>query len=241
MALGLGLGIDKSGKSPWLPSDESTLVAWYKNGTRVTEDVGVANWSDSSSNSYHMTQATDAEQPAYNASTGALTFDRDASQTLVSSSFIGGTQGLDLEYIIGIKLNPADTIAQSILGATTPSSEMVKIMDSDTIRVKPGNTNVNFDLESGHNTSDDCVWIIVRKNNEEVSLYKNLPSGDTLVQQDSAQACAGNFKIDIIGSRSGGSPNYFNGTVKEMVFFKGVADSDSDALRDNLFARLKSL
>ena len=241
MALGLGLGIDKSGKSPWLPSDESTLVAWYKNGTRVTEDVGVANWSDSSSNSYHMTQATDAEQPAYNASTGALTFDKDASQTLASSAFIGGTDGLDDEFIIGIKVNPVTTVAQVILGATTPATEMLKIMDTDTIRVKPGNTNVNFDLESGHNTSDDCVWIIVRKNNEEVSLYKNLPSGDTLVQQDSAQACPGAYKIDTIGRKAGTSPNYFGGTIKEMVFFKDVADADSDALRDNLFERLKAL
>ena len=48
----------------WLPSDESTLVAWYKNGTGITEDVGVASWADSSSNSYDMVQATDAEQPA---------------------------------------------------------------------------------------------------------------------------------------------------------------------------------
>jgi hypothetical protein len=118
---------------------------------------------------------------------------------------------------------------------------MLKIMDSDTIRVKPGGTNVNYDLESGHATSDDSVWIIVRKNNEEASLYKNLPSGDTLVQQDSAQACPGAYKIDTIGRKAGTSPNYFGGTIKEMVFFKDVADADSDALRDNLFERLKAL
>ena len=241
MALGLGLGIDKSGKSPWLPSDESTLVAWYKNGTRVTEDVGVANWSDSSSNSYHMTQATDAEQPAYNASTGALTFDKDASQTLASSAFIGGTDGLDDEFIIGIKINPTGTTAQVVLGATDPASEMLKIMDTNTIRVKPGTDNVNFDLNAGHATSDDSVWILVRKNNGEASLYKNLPSGSSLVQHGSAQACPGKYKIDTIGRKAGGSPNYFNGTMKEIVIFKDVDDADSDVLRDNLYARLKDL
>jgi hypothetical protein len=221
----------------WLPSDESTLVAWYKNGTGITEDVGVASWADSSSNSYDMVQATDAEQPAYSA--GTLTFDTTASQTLVSSSFIGGTDGLDAEFIIGIKLNPTDSSAQVILGATTPTSEMLKIMDTDTIRVKPATTNVDFDLEAGHATSDDSVWIIVRKNNDEASVYKDL--NGVLVQQDSAKACAGKYKIDTIGRKAGGSPNYFDGTMKEIVIFKDVDDADSDALRDNLYARLKSL
>mgnify|MGYP003670578804 FL=1 len=107
MALGLGLGIDKSGKSPWLPSDESTLVAWYKNGAGITlngSDVSI--WADSSSNNNNMSQSDAGKQPAFNASTGALTFDDGAEQYLESSSKIGGASGLDDEFIVGFRTNP---------------------------------------------------------------------------------------------------------------------------------------
>jgi len=220
----------------WLPSDESTLVAWYKNGTGITEDVGVASWADSSSNSYDLVQATDAEQPAYSA--GTLTFDASASQSLASSSEIGGTNGLDAEFVIGFKIAPDDHNTV-VLGHTSTASEMVKLLNATTVRVKPSTSNVDFTMESGHDVKDDSSWVIVRKNNDEVSVYKDL--NGVLVQQDSAKACAGDFKLDTIGRRAGGTPNYFDGTIKEIVIFKDVADADSDALRDNLYARLKNL
>jgi len=237
MSLGLGLGIDKSGKSAWLPSDESTLEAWYKNGTGITVDVGVQRWVDSSKNSYTMEQSTDTKQPAYSA--GTLTFDPDASQSLVSSTAIGGVRGLEEEFIIGFKIDPEEhnTI---VLGHTSTQSEMIKLLNASTIRVKPSTSNVDFTMESGHDVKDASSWIIVRKSNDEVTVYKDV-GGDNLVQQDDAKACAGDFILDSIGRRAGETPNYFDGTMKEIVIFKDVEDADSDDLRDNLYARLKSL
>jgi len=237
MSLGLGLGIDKSGKSAWLPSDESTLEAWYKNGTGITVDVGVSQWVDSSKNSYTMGQSTDAEQPAYSAG-GTLHFDESASQSLVSSTAIGGVRGLEEEFVIGFKIDP-DEHNTVVLGHTSTQSEMIKLLNASTIRIKPSTSNVDFTMESGHDVKDDSSWIIVRKNNDEVSVYKDMDG--ILVQQDDTKACAGDFVLDTIGRRAGETPNYFDGTIKEIVIFKDVADADSDALRDNLYARLKNL
>ena len=226
----------------WLPSDESTLEAWYRNKEGITEDVGVSAWADSSSNSHDMVQDTDSKQPAYNASTGALTFDDGAEQYLESSSDIGGVNGLDDEFIVGFKTNPTKNNIVN-LGHSDSTTEMIKFAPSNnnSIRVKPASSNVDFDMESGHQIQDDCTWVIVRKSNSEVSVYKNLPSGDTLVQQDSAKAVAGNFILNIIGRRGAATANYFEGTMKEIVMFKDVADADSDDLRDNLFNHLKAL
>ena len=243
MALGLGLGIDKSGKSPWLPSDESTLVAWYKNGAGITlNGSDVSTWADSSSNNNNMSQSDAGKQPAFNASTGALTFDDGAEQYLESSSDIGGASGLDDEFIVGFRTNPTKNNIVN-LGHSDSTTEMIKFApgNANTIRVKPASSTVDFDMESGHQILDDCTWIIVRKNNGEVSVYKNLPSGSTLVQQDSAKACTGDFVLNTIGRRGAVVSNYFEGTMKEIVMFKDVPDANSDALRDNLFARLKSL
>jgi len=228
----------------WLPSDESTLEAWYKNKTGITlNGSDVSAWADSSSNSYNMVQATATKQPAYNASTGALTFVYTDEQALVSSSDIGGAGGLDDEFIIGFKTNVNRRNVVN-LGHSGSTTEMIKFGpgSNNRIRVKPGSDAVDYDMESGHDVEDDCTWIIVRKNNGEVSVYKDLPSSKTLVQQDSAQDCTGDFILNTIGARGHGSqPNYFDGTMKEIVIFKDVADADSDALRDNLYERLKDL
>ena len=70
----------------WSPSDESNLEAWYQNKVGITlNGSDVSTWADSSTNSFDMTQATASEQPAYDASTGKLTFDKTASQNLGSS------------------------------------------------------------------------------------------------------------------------------------------------------------
>ena len=150
--------------SKWLPSDESTLEAWYRNKEGITEDVGVASWADSSSNSYDMVQATDSQQPAYNASTGALTFDDSDEQYLKSSSDIGGTDGLDTGFVIGFKINAGKNNIVN-LGHSDSSTEMIKFGPSgnNVVRVKPASSNVDFTMESGHNVQDDCSWIIVRK------------------------------------------------------------------------------
>ena len=86
----------------WQPSDETGLEAWYKYQSGITlNGSDVSAWADSSSNSYDMVQATATEQPAYNASTGALTFIAGDSTNLQSASSLA----LSDEFTIGIKLS----------------------------------------------------------------------------------------------------------------------------------------
>ena len=65
----------------WLPSDESSLVAWYKNQALITlNGSDVQSWEDSSANTYDMKQTTVGQQPAY--SGGVVTFDSSADTNL---------------------------------------------------------------------------------------------------------------------------------------------------------------
>jgi len=232
--LGLGNSVSASQyPGGWLPSDESTLEAWYRFNEGITlNGSDVSAWADSSSNTFNMTQGTESKQPAF--SSGTLTFTSSNEEALASSSAFT----LDAEFVIGFKVDP-DEHNTVILGHNSTASEMIKLLNSSTIRIKPDTANVDFTMESGHDVKDDSSWVVVRKNDDTVAVYKDL--NGVLVQQDSAKACAGDFVLDTIGRRAGGTENYFDGTMKEIIVFKGVADADSDALRDNIYERLKGL
>ena len=101
--------------------------------------------------------------------------------------------------------NSANTV---ILGESTTASEMIKLHTSSSIRVKPGGSNVDFAMESGHTTKDDSTWIITRDGDDQVEVWKNL-AGGSLVQQDTAKSGPGDFILDMVGKRAGGTPNKF--------------------------------
>lgn len=69
--IGIGIGIPYKGAHggivPFLPSDLSNLGFWLKADLGVTFDGTpvVTDWNDQSSNAYHVTQATGADQPDY--------------------------------------------------------------------------------------------------------------------------------------------------------------------------------
>tara|TARA_R110002012_G_scaffold10005_2_gene46558 strand:+ start:6696 stop:7421 length:726 start_codon:yes stop_codon:yes gene_type:complete len=224
----------------WLPSNESRLVAWYKfgkgqtlvDGSAPTNGGLVSKWADSSTNTFDMLQATEAERPEY--SDGALLF--AGSESFTSSSAI---TTLSAGFVIGIRMdaNSANTV---ILGESTTNSEMIKLHTSSSIRVKPGSSNVDFTMESGHTTKDDSTWIITRDSDDDVEVWKNLDGGG-LVQQDTTKSGPGDFILDTVGKRAGGTPNKFVGTVKEIAIFNGIPDNKIEELRNNLLAHLKDL
>ena len=87
--LGLGNSISASQyPGGWLPSDESTLEAWYRFNTGITlNGSNVSIWADSSSNNFAMRQGDAGEQPAFSA--GVLTFDPSSdTQNLQSSNSV---------------------------------------------------------------------------------------------------------------------------------------------------------
>lgn len=226
--LGLGNSISASQYpgGEWLPSDEGSLEAWYRFGEGVTlNGSDVSSWADSSSNSFDMVNNTATEQPAYSA--GVLTFAPADSNNLRLAS---GHIVLDGAFVIGFRIYPVSHNT-TVVASQALSNELFKLIDADTIRVRnDGSINVNYDLDSG-DTKDDAYWVLSRDGSDNLSLYKDG------VLQGSAQSCPGTFDIDSIGARKT-TPNYFDGIIKEIVFFKGTT---SAALIANIHDRLSGL
>jgi len=227
LALKLGMSIGGSNKpmGGWTPDSEGTdLVAWYKNKEGITlNGSNVSAWADSSSNSHDMVQATPSEQPAYNASTGALTFDRTASQRLQTTSQIS----ISDDFTVGIRLYPS-AINVIILGDNTTSNEFFKIPNSTTLRFKTDGSHVDITVNDGDLTADN--YLVVTRESNVISLYVN----GTL--QTDTGTLAGTVDIDAIGVRLSNS-NPYDGIIKEVQIY----DSTSAALTANINTYLSTL
>tara|TARA_R110000744_G_scaffold377559_1_gene492688 strand:+ start:406 stop:1107 length:702 start_codon:yes stop_codon:yes gene_type:complete len=224
--LGLGIGsYNTQYPGGWLPSDESSLEAWYQNKVGITTETGVSQWADQSGNGHHMVQADTGEQPAYNSDSGALTF--DPSSDTQNLAFAGGASPsnitLDAAFVIGIKMNPA-AVSTVVLGSNALANEMFKLQTGSIMRLKNDSAgNKDFTLDSG-DTKDDAYWVIVRDGSNNTTIYK-----DGVANPSSSVSVTGTFDINAIGVRRT-DLNPFDGTVKEVVIFKG--DSSTSLIRD---------
>ena len=232
--LGLGIGASSTQYSGgWLPSDESSLEAWYQNKIGITLETGVSQWADQSGNGHHMVQADTGEQPAYDEVSGALTFDpsSDTQNLAFASGASPSNITLDATFVIGIKMNAA-AVSTVILGSNSLANEMFKLQTGSIIRLKnDASGNKDFTLDSG-DTKDDAYWVIVRDGSNNTTIYK-----DGVANPSSSVSVTGTFDIDAIGVRRT-DLNPFDGTVKEVVIFKGNYDTDLIA---NLNDRLSGL
>lgn len=88
----LGRRASSGGGRLLLPSDISGLYTWYRSDQGITIATGVSQWNDLSGNAKHLTQATGANQPAYNATDSnfnnhpSLTF--DGSNDYLSAAYV---------------------------------------------------------------------------------------------------------------------------------------------------------
>ncbi len=235
--LGLGTGFyGVGGKTyfggEWLPTDESSLLAWYKFNTGITDNKpGVSQWSDSSGNGHHMLQATAGNQPTV--SNGIITFDGNDDFLALASGDI--TMANDGAFLIGFRVNPS---AQNVilLGETGSNTEMVKLglSSSNLLRIKPGTGSTDFSLSSG-DVKDDAYWVVSREAGA-ADLTTAFKDGS---QVDSTQAAGGEFNLSQIGKRttSGATENEFEGDVYEIMIFN---ETNADLIA-NVTARLASL
>jgi|TARA_R100000030_G_scaffold23569_1_gene16957 CubicO group peptidase (beta-lactamase class C family) len=226
--LGLGTGIcANTYPGGWLPSDESTLEAWYRYNKGITLNGSkVSQWADSSSNSFDMAQSDTGEQPDFE--NGILTFDPATdTENLQSSSSIE----LDGEFIVGFVIDPV-VHNVIVIGSNSVPNEFVKLQTASLFRVKNDSSgNVDYTLEAGHDTKDAAYWVLLRDGSDDLYVYK-----DGLLQ-DSAKSVAGTFDINAIGVRRT-DQNAYKGTVKEITIFKGTSDLK---LRDRLLKRLRDI
>jgi len=208
----------------WQPSDEANLKAWYKFQTGITlNGSDVSRWADSSENSFDMVQATESEQPAYNA--GAIDFDASATQNLGSASDIV----LSTTFTIGIRLNP-DLNNVIVLGDNTAGqNEFIKITNSTKLRMKIDNTTADITVNDG-DLADDNYLVITRTASNKVSLFIN-----GVVQTDT-ETLAGTANMDAIGVKATDA-NPYDGTISEIQIY----DKESTELTANVNTYLSNL
>ena len=227
LALKLGMSIGGSNRpmGGWTPASEGTdLVAWYKNKEGITlNGSDVSAWADSSTFSNDMVQATASEQPAYDASTGALTFDKTAAQSLQTTSQIS----ISSDFTVGVRLDPS-AVNVIVLGDNTTSNEFFKISNSTTLRFKTDGTQVDITVNDGNLNADN--YLVVTRASNVVSLYVN----GTL--QTDTETLAGTVDIDAIGVRATDA-NPYDGIIKEVQIY----DSTSAALTANINTYLSTL
>ncbi len=227
LALKLGMSIGGSNRpmGGWTPASEGTdLVAWYKNKEGITlNGSDVSAWADSSTFSHDMVQATASEQPAYDASTGALTFDKTAAQSLQTTSQIS----ISSDFTVGVRLDPS-AVNVIVLGDNTTSNEFFKISNSTTLRFKTDGTQVDITVNDGNLNADN--YLVVTRASNVVSLYVN----GTL--QTDTETLAGTVDIDAIGVRATDA-NPYDGIIKEVQIY----DSTSAALTANINTYLSTL
>ena len=207
----------------WQPSDETGLEAWYKFQTGITlNGSDVSRWADSSENSFDMVQATESEQPAYNA--GAIDFDASATQSLQT--------GTDIElsgtFTLGLRLFP-DLNNVIVLGDNTINNEFFKITSSTKLRFKTDGSQVDIIVNDGDLSADNYL-VITRNASNLVTLYING------VAQTDTQTLAGTANIDAIGVRATDA-NPYDGTISEIQIF----DTESTALTANVNTYLSNL
>ena len=208
----------------WSPDDETSLVAWYQNAVGITlNGTDVSQWSDSSSNSYDMVQATATEQPAY--SGGVLTFVSADKNNLQTS----GTQiSLAADFTLGLRINTSTTNG-AFLADNTSANEFFKYSSSSRVLFKiAGSASTALDLDSG-TFGDD--YIIITRVSDVLTLWKN-----GVAQTGTTPTVAGTSLIDVIGLRRT-DLNGFDGTIKEIQIYS----SSSADLTANINDRLSTL
>jgi len=213
LALKLGMSIGGSNRpmGSWLPTDEGSVVAWYQNGEGITLEPSTTNvktWADSA-NSYDMAQTDTDEQPAYNASTGALTFDSSGVENLQTSSQIS----LAGDFTIGIRLNPTSFL-KTFLADNTTGNELFKYTTTSNVRVKIDGNTGNLPLDSG--TFGDDYLVITRDGSDVVTLHKNG------VAQSAPATITGTSLIDAIGVRAT-DINSYDGEIFEIQIFSSTS------------------
>ena len=208
----------------WSPSGDANLVAWYKNKFGITlNGSDVSTWADSSTNSHDMTQATATEQPAYNASTGALTFvpaDTNNLQTTTQISLSGV-----FTIAMRINMNAAGGVP---LADNTTVGEFIKYTTGSQMRVKIDNSQVDISLNSG--TFGDDYLVLTRNASNLITLYK-----DGVAQTDT-ETLSGTADIDSIGVRRV-DLNPFDGDIKEIQIY----DTENSTLTANINDYLSNL
>jgi|TARA_R110001583_G_scaffold33699_1_gene113760 hypothetical protein len=221
--LGLGVGFYGVGGKTypgggWLPTDESSLEAWYKFGGPTKNPVDV--WPDESGNDHHMLQSTSGNQPSNSA--GVITF--DGSDHLESVTDITLTDSLT----VGIKLNTSDP-TNAFLGDNDSNNNFYKQLDADTFRFRNTAGLADVDLNGGNSFGDNYL-VITRDGSNAFKIWLNG------VEQADTATRGGDSIINAIGVKNPDADDFIGDIYEIQIYSSTSAD-----LTANINARLAGL
>ncbi len=224
--LGLGVGFYGVGGKTypgggWLPTDESSLEAWYKFGTASIK-ASTFSWVDSSVNGHDMVQATSGNQPSNSA--GVITF--DGSDHLESVTDITLTDG----FTVGIKLNTSDP-TNVFIGDNDSNNNFYKQLNSTTFRFRNADPGGLADVElDGGNSFGDNYLVITRDGSNAFKVWFNG------VEQADTDTRGGDSIINAIGVKNPDADDFVGDIYEIQIYSSTSAD-----LTANINARLAGL
>jgi hypothetical protein len=223
LSLKKSLSLNTTKQALWFPTDETSLGAWYRKASGITESSGaVSEWADQSSNSIDMAQAVAGEKPTF--ANAVVTF--DGSDNLQST----GQISLTGDYTIAVNLKPTGTVSNyAVLGDNTTAGHFIKLSDSDTIFVKSGSTVKGISITDGSEFTDGGYFLLTRDSSNFTLFWNG-------VQQSQVASVAGTQLIDTIGGRYIDAEDYV-GDITEIQIYS----STSATLTKNINARLSTL
>ena len=232
MSLGLGVGYYGLGGQDmplFTLTDVGSLSLWLKNDTAV----GTAKWEDSSGNSNHALQSSEANQAAV--SGGGLDFESNnsAHYDLTSSIAIGYRGG----FCMAIVFQRESTNAHAMLSDT--SNEILQLQGNTTtfrFRTNTGSEgaqNITTDavFPAGTFDSGQKMLFLVNRSIGTSNVFTFMKNGAALTADTdtSANEATGEnpngFDFDTLGAREGA--NFFDGIIYELAFWsKGLSTGE---------------
>ena len=223
LSLKKSLSLNTTKQALWQPTNETSLGAWYRKASGITESSGaVSGWTDQSSNSIDMAQDTAGEKPTF--ANAVVTF--DGSDNLQSSSQISLTG----DYTVAVKFKPTGTVANyAVLGDNTTANHFIILFDNDTIRLKSGGAVKGISITDGSLFTEGGYFVITRDSSNFTLFWNG-------VQQSQVTLIAGTQLIDTIGGRYIDTEDYVGDITEIQVY-----SSTSAALSAKINTRFSTL
>jgi len=233
----LGLGNTITGGAAledvaWDPSNlGSTLIAWYKNNTGLTNLSGTdgnsdnrLQWSDQSGNNNHIIQDDNADKPAI--VSGALDFEVDDTDHMEFTSALdfGGSNPFTVFFVIN---RESYANQHGLLGSNTTEFIGFSSFD-DKVKVRSGgsggdNITMEFATDDLWELSTDFIFTLTKDASGNLLVYKDgafqaEKGGGTSVNNGAA------FDIEYVGVKQPNNAN-FDGLMKEILICDTVLSS----------------
>ena len=221
----------------------STLIAWYKNGTGLTNLSGTdgnsdnrLQWSDQSGNNNHIIQDTNNDKPAI--VSGALDFEFDDTDHMEFTSALdfGGSNPFTIFFVLNRESNSGQ---HGLLGSTT--TEFIGFSDlSNKVKVRSSGTGgdnitITFATSGLWEVGTDFIFTLTKDSSGKLLVYK-----DGIFQAENDGGTSVNdgpgLDIEYVGVKIPSTSN-FDGLMKEILICDTVLSSSD---RGNVITYLKN-